>query len=53
MDTAIHRIELLVVESALTPVQMQEEVAKANAEFQEMVDSFDDQVGLEKAPTVH
>lgn len=50
---AIHRIELLVVEAALTPAQMQEEVARANAEFQEMVESFDDQVGLEKAPTVH
>jgi hypothetical protein len=50
---AIHRIVLVVVENELTPVQMQEEAARANDELQEMADSLDKKFGPQKSPTVH
>lgn len=51
--SAIHTIELKVIDEPLTAAQMLEAVAEANTEFQEQMDSLEKQAGLEKAPTVH
>jgi hypothetical protein len=51
--SAIHTIELKVVDEPLTAEQMTDAVAEATAEFQEMMDSLEKQAGVEKAPTVH
>ena len=50
---SIHRIVLVIVENELTPVQMQEEAARANDELQEMAESLDKKFGPQKGPTVH
>ena len=50
---SIHRIVLVIVENELTPVQMQEEAARANDELQELAESLDKKFGPQKGPTVH
>lgn len=50
---SIHRIVLVIVENELTPLQMQEEAARANDELHEMANSLDTKFGAQKGPTVH
>lgn len=50
---SIHRIVLVIVDNELTPLQMQEEVARANDDLHEMAESLDKKFGPQKGPTVH